>query len=122
MLKPGDFDWPSIFARGVRWFHSGGIFAALSETTSEVIIEGMKAAKASGAVTSFDLNYRAKLWASIGGDKKGQESITIRSIPLTAQAITRFGGGPRGQQLGAGGDKLVVQGLRSGGSTFGRIG
>lgn len=75
MLKPGDFDWPSIFANGVRWFHSGGIFAALSETTSEVIIEGMKAAKASGAVTSFDLNYRAKLWASIGGEKKGQEII-----------------------------------------------
>ena len=75
MLKPGDFDWQSIFAKGVRWFHSGGIFAALSETTSEVIIEGMKAAKASGAVTSFDLNYRAKLWASIGGDKKGQEII-----------------------------------------------
>jgi 2-dehydro-3-deoxygluconokinase len=75
MLKPGDFDWPSIFGKGVRWFHSGGIFAALSETTSEVIIEGMKAAKASGAVTSFDLNYRAKLWASIGGDKKGQEII-----------------------------------------------
>jgi 2-dehydro-3-deoxygluconokinase len=75
MLKPGDFDWQKIFAGGVRWFHSGGIFAALSETTSEVIIEGMKAAKASGAVTSFDLNYRAKLWASIGGDKKGQEII-----------------------------------------------
>jgi 2-dehydro-3-deoxygluconokinase len=75
MLKPGDFDWKTIFGNGVRWFHSGGIFAALSETTSEVIIEGMKAAKASGAVTSFDLNYRAKLWASIGGDKKGQEII-----------------------------------------------
>jgi 2-dehydro-3-deoxygluconokinase len=75
LLKPGDFDWKGIFAKGVRWFHSGGIFAALSETTSEVIIEGMRAAKASGAVTSFDLNYRAKLWASIGGDKKGQEII-----------------------------------------------
>ena len=75
MLKPGDFDWKNIFAKGVRWFHSGGIFAALSETTSEVIIEGMEAAKASGAITSFDLNYRAKLWASIGGDKRGQEII-----------------------------------------------
>lgn len=78
MLKPGDFDWQSIFAAGVRWFHSGGIFAALSETTSECIVEAMQAAKAAGAVTSFDLNYRAKLWASIGGDKKGQE--TIRKI------------------------------------------
>src|SRR3954470_16601091 len=55
-LKPGEFDWGSIFARGVRWFHSGGIFAALSETTSGLIVEGMKAAKAQGAVVSFDLN------------------------------------------------------------------
>src|SRR3954454_10802920 len=74
-LKPGDFNWKGIFANGVRWFHSGGIFAALSETTSEVIIEGMKAAKAAGAVTSFDLNYRAKLWASVGGAQKGVETI-----------------------------------------------
>jgi 2-dehydro-3-deoxygluconokinase len=75
MLKRGDFDWNGIFARGVRWFHSGGIFAALSETTSEAITDAMEAAKASGAVTSFDLNYRAKLWSSIGGDKRGQEII-----------------------------------------------
>ncbi|MGC4002390.1 MAG: sugar kinase [Pirellulales bacterium] len=75
MLKPGDFDWKKIMEGGCRWFHSGGIFAALSETTSETIIEGMQAAKAQGAVTSFDLNYRAKLWASIGGDKKGVETI-----------------------------------------------
>ncbi len=66
-LKPGDFDWATIFAGGVRWFHSGGIFAALSETTGELIIEGMKAAKAAGAITSFDLNYRAKLWNLWGG-------------------------------------------------------
>src|SRR5579862_1764762 len=58
LLKPGDFDWKLIFGAGVRWFHSGGIFAALSATTPEVIIEGMKAAKAAGAVTSFDLNFR----------------------------------------------------------------
>jgi len=62
LLKPGDFDWKAIFSGGVRWFHSGGIFAALSPTTSEVIIEGMQAAKEAGAVVSFDLNYRAKLW------------------------------------------------------------
>src|SRR5512136_3336966 len=55
-LKPGDFDWKSIFGSGVRWFHSGGIFAALSPTTADVIIEGMKCATAQGAVTSFDLN------------------------------------------------------------------
>ncbi|MEI7936591.1 MAG: sugar kinase [Verrucomicrobiota bacterium] len=67
LLKPGDFDWKAIFAGGVRWFHSGGIFAALSPTTAEVIIEGMEAAKKAGAVVSFDLNYRAKLWNISGG-------------------------------------------------------
>src|SRR5437667_9773000 len=66
-LKPGDFDWKAIFAGGVRWFHSGGIFAALSETTPELIIEGMRAAKAAGAVVSFDLNFREKLWSISGG-------------------------------------------------------
>jgi len=74
-LKPGDFDWNAIFASGVRWFHSGGIFAALSETTGELIIEGMQAAKAAGAVTSFDLNYRAKLWNIWGGQKRAQSVI-----------------------------------------------
>jgi 2-dehydro-3-deoxygluconokinase len=73
LLKPGDFNWSEIFAGGVRWFHSGGIFASLSETTSQTILEGMQAAKAAGAVRSFDLNYRAKLWATLGGATKGQE-------------------------------------------------
>jgi 2-dehydro-3-deoxygluconokinase len=75
LLKPGDFDWDAIFAGGVRWFHSGGIFAALSPTTPEVIIEGMKAARAAGAVTSFDLNYRAKLWQISGGLDKAQDTL-----------------------------------------------
>lgn len=74
-LKPGDFDWAAIFQGGVRWFHSGGIFAALSATTSEVIIEGMQAAKAAGAIISFDLNYREKLWNVIGGAQKAVEVI-----------------------------------------------
>ena len=74
-LKPGDIDWRIIRDYGVRWFHSGGIFAALSETTGEVIIEGMKAAKAVGAVTSFDLNYRAKLWNIWGGQEKAASVI-----------------------------------------------
>src|ERR1700745_721298 len=69
MPQPGDFDWNAIFSPGVRWFHSGGIFAALSETTGELIAEGMKAAKAAGAITSFDLNFRAKLWSLWGGEK-----------------------------------------------------
>lgn len=75
-LKPGDFDWQSIFAGGVRWFHSGGIFASLSATTGELIIEGMKAARAAGAVVSFDLNYRAKLWAIWGGQEKAASTLT----------------------------------------------
>jgi 2-dehydro-3-deoxygluconokinase len=75
LLKPGDFDWNAIFAGGVRWFHSGGIFAALSETTGEVIIEGMKAAKKAGAIVSFDLNFREKLWNIWGGEKKAVEII-----------------------------------------------
>ncbi len=75
LLKPGDFDWKRIFGRGVRWFHSGGIFAALSETTGELIIESMKAAKDSGAVVSFDLNYRVKLWNIWGGQEQAQALI-----------------------------------------------
>ncbi|HEX8688285.1 MAG TPA: sugar kinase [Pyrinomonadaceae bacterium] len=74
-LKPGDFNWNEIFRGGVRWFHSGGIFAALSETTAEVIVEGMKAAKAAGAVTSFDLNFREKLWKISGGEGRAVETV-----------------------------------------------
>jgi 2-dehydro-3-deoxygluconokinase len=74
-LKAGDFDWKAIFGGGVRWFHSGGIFAALSPTTSDVIIEGMQAAKAAGAVVSFDLNYRAKLWSISGGEQRAVEML-----------------------------------------------
>lgn len=74
-LKPGDFDWQAIFDGGVRWFHSGGIFAALSESTGEVIIEAMQAAKLAGAVVSFDLNYRAKLWNIWGGQAAAQSVL-----------------------------------------------
>jgi 2-dehydro-3-deoxygluconokinase len=73
-LKPGDFDWKTIFGAGVRWFHSGGIFAALSSTTAEVIIEGMQAAKAAGAIVSFDLNFREKLWKVFGG---GDRAVSV---------------------------------------------
>ena len=74
-LKPGDFDWNTVFAGGVRWFHSGGIFAALSQTTGELIIEGMRAAKKAGAIVSFDLNFREKLWNVWGGEKKAVEVV-----------------------------------------------
>jgi 2-dehydro-3-deoxygluconokinase len=85
LLKPGDFDWDAIFKTGVRWFHSGGIYASLSKTTSELIIEGMKAANAAGTINSFDLNYRAKLWSSIGGLKKAQE--VLRQIAGNVQVL-----------------------------------
>jgi len=75
LLKPGDFDWKAIFAGGVRWFHSGGIFAALSPTTAELVIEAMQAAKAAGAVVSFDLNYREKLWSISGGAGRASEVL-----------------------------------------------
>ena len=74
-LKPGDFDWPRIFAGGVRWVHCGGIFAALSPTTAPLAAEMMKAAKAAGAITSFDLNFREKLWKIHGGNERAVETL-----------------------------------------------
>jgi 2-dehydro-3-deoxygluconokinase len=74
-LKPGDFDWKAIFSGGVRWAHSGGIFAALSPTTAELAAEMMKAAREAGAITSFDLNFREKLWKIHGGDARAVETI-----------------------------------------------
>ncbi|MCS7046217.1 MAG: sugar kinase, partial [Gemmataceae bacterium] len=85
MLQPGDFDWGSIFAGGVRWFHSGGIFASLGPRTADLIIEGMQAARATGAVVSFDLNYRAKLWASVGGPARAHE--VLRRIAVHVDAL-----------------------------------
>ena len=73
-LKVGDIDWEYIFGElGVRWFHTGGIFAALSDTTADVVIEAVKTAKKYGTVVSYDLNYRPSLWSSIGGQAKAQE-------------------------------------------------
>jgi len=73
-LKRGDIDWEDIFGKhGVRWLHTGGIFAALSETTPEVIEDAVKAAKKHGTIVSYDLNYRASLWKSIGGKEKAIE-------------------------------------------------
>jgi 2-dehydro-3-deoxygluconokinase len=75
LLKPGDFDWKAIFAKGVKWVHCGGIFAALSPTTAPLAAEMMKEAKAAGAITSFDLNFREKLWNIHGGAEKAVETI-----------------------------------------------
>jgi 2-dehydro-3-deoxygluconokinase len=73
LLKPGDFDWDAIFNEGVRWFHSGGLFAALSMTTPDLIIEAMQVARAHGTVVSFDLNYREKLWKASGDPARAQQ-------------------------------------------------
>jgi 2-dehydro-3-deoxygluconokinase len=73
-LKPGDYDWDHIFGKlGARWFHTGGIFAALSESTAQITIEAVKAAKKHGTIVSYDLNYRPSLWKSIGGQAKARE-------------------------------------------------
>src|ERR1035438_2324924 len=73
-LKPGDFDWGHIFGQaGARWLHTGGIFAALSDTTPKLVLEAVQAARKHGAVISYDLNYRPSLWKSIGGQKRAQE-------------------------------------------------
>src|ERR1700733_10485336 len=85
MLKPGDFDWNAIFARGVRWFHSGGIFAALSATTGDLILEAMQAAKSAGAVVSFDLNFREKLWNVWGG--AGRAMDVLRRIAQNVDVL-----------------------------------
>src|SRR5512143_1022519 len=98
-LKPGDFSWDKIFAAGggVRWFNSGGIFAALSQTTGEVIIEGMKAAKAAGAITSFDLNYRAKLWNMWGGHE-----IALKVVKRIVEHVDVLVGNEEDLQMGLG--------------------
>src|SRR5436190_5617100 len=81
-LKRGNIDWENIFGKqGARWFHTGGIFCALSETTPDVAIEAMEAARKQGVITSYDLNYRDSLWKSIGGKKRAQE-VNRRLAPL----------------------------------------
>src|SRR5271167_3095824 len=81
-LKPGEIDWEQLFRKdGTRWFHTGGIFCALSETTPLVAQEAMEAAKRAGAIVSYDLNYRSSLWKSIGGKSKAQET-NRRLAPL----------------------------------------
>src|SRR5258707_10718287 len=73
-LKVGDFDWDDIFGKqGVRWLHTGGIFAALSDTTPALVEEAVQAAKKHGTIVSYDLNYRPSLWKAIGGQKRAQE-------------------------------------------------
>jgi len=104
-LKPGDFDWQVIFSSGVRWFHTGGIFAALSETTGELIIDAMQAAKAAGAVVSFDLNYRAKLWNIWGGPERARSVLRriVKNVDVLVgnEEDLQLGLGTPGPQAGA---------------------
>jgi 2-dehydro-3-deoxygluconokinase len=106
LLRLGDFDWRAILDEGVRWLHSGGIFASLSETTGEVIIEAMRAARAAGAVTSFDLNFRAKLWNIWGGEARAQ-SVIARIV----QNVDVLVGNEEDLQLGLGipGPKIAAK-------------
>jgi 2-dehydro-3-deoxygluconokinase len=117
-LKPGDFDWNAIFAGGVRWLHSGGIFAALSETTGKLIVEAMKCAKAAGAVTSFDLNYRAKLWNLWGGHEVA--SSVLQNIIENVDVLV---GNEEDLQMGLGvaGPEVAAKSKLDPGAFFGMI-
>ena len=119
LLKPGDFDWNAIFGAGVRWFHSGGIFAALSATTPEVIIEGMQAARAAGAVVSFDLNYRAKLWNISGGHARA-----VAVIRRIVEHVDVLVGNEEDLQMGLGipGPEVAAKSKLDPSAFFGMIG
>jgi 2-dehydro-3-deoxygluconokinase len=109
LLKPGDFDWATIFRDGVRWVHSGGIFASLSTTTSQVILEMLDAAGPAGALRSVDLNYRAKLWAPLGGAAQAQK--TMRAIASKVDVLI---GNEEDMQTALGIKGPDVHGTRSG--------
>ncbi|WP_249018718.1 sugar kinase [Conexibacter sp. S30A1] len=100
-LKPGEIDWERIFAsEGVRWFHCGGVFAGLSESTSAVAREAMLAARAHGTVISYDLNYRPSLWQALGGPERAAQ--VNRELVSLADVLLGVGGDPRqalGQEL-----------------------
>ncbi len=104
-LAPGDFDWDAIFVSGVRWFHSGGIFASLSQTTGPLILEAMQAARKAGAVTSFDLNYREKLWSLWGGSAKARgilgEIVSQADVLVGNEEDLQKGLGIRGPEVKA---------------------
>jgi 2-dehydro-3-deoxygluconokinase len=104
-LDPGSFDWKAIFGAGVRWFHSGGIFSALSATTPELVIEAMAAARAAGAIVSFDLNYRAKLWNLIGSTARAQEILAriVENVDVLVgnEEDLQLGLGLKGPEVGS---------------------
>ena len=108
LLAPGSFDWKAILGPDpeggkVRWFHSGGIFSALSPSTPELVIEAMKAAKAAGAVTSFDLNYRAKLWKAAGASAPEllKRIVELTDVLVGNEEDLQMGLGLQGPAVGA---------------------
>jgi len=117
LLAPGDFDWPRLFGEGVRWFHSGGIFASLSPSTSALILEGMKAARAAGAVVSYDLNYRKKLWdASAGGSVRALEVnrgiVACTDVLIGNEEDLQLGLGIAGPEISSGQSALDARGFQ----------
>jgi 2-dehydro-3-deoxygluconokinase len=104
-LKPGDFDWSQIMAGGTRWFHTGGIFAALSTSTPELILEAIQAARSAGAVISFDLNFRPKLWHISGGQDRA-----VLVLDRIVRHVDVLLGNEEDLQLGLGIDGPAVAG------------
>ena len=133
LLNRGSFDWNQIFSHGVRWFHSGGIFASLSPTTPELIIQAMQAAKKAGAVVSFDLNYRAKLWSvaaaarelpageAAAGEAAEEAARTLRMIAAHVDVLV---GNEEDLQKGLGlkGQDVEAKGKLDPSAFFGMIG
>jgi len=119
LLAPGDFEWGVLLGtEGVRWFHSGGIFASLSPTTSALILEGMKAARAAGTVVSYDLNFRKKLWdASPGGSARAlevnREIVTQVDVLIGNEEDLQLGLGIRGPDVPSARSDMDTTGFRS---------
>jgi 2-dehydro-3-deoxygluconokinase len=118
LLAPGDFDWQAIFGEGVRWFHSGGIFASLSPSTSALILQAMKAARAAGTVVSYDLNFRKKLWdASEGGSARALECnrgmAACADVLIGNEEDLQLGLGIAGPRIAAGHSSLDTRSFQA---------
>jgi 2-dehydro-3-deoxygluconokinase len=101
-LNPSSFDWDSIFSNNIRWFHSGGIFSALGPDIPETIIKGMKEAHKNGAIVSFDLNYRAKLWESLKTGDKTPKELPQETLSRIVENVDVLFGNEEDLQLGLG--------------------
>ncbi|HTP59060.1 MAG TPA: sugar kinase [Spirochaetia bacterium] len=119
MLKPGDFDWNNMFnERRVRWFHTGGIFASLSRTTSALILEGITQARSAGAIVSYDINFRKKLWdATEGGAARGEEVnrkiVSMVDVLIGNEEDLQLGLGMPGPEVSSRRSSLDVQAYRA---------